>query len=85
MNLTGQKLPSSRGLKFLGKPLDICGLINGSRGIEGGFDFGISSCETPETTKLRSKTSLFGIPPDLRQINMGGDMKNPFFKVEKRI
>lgn len=81
-----------RGLKFLGKPLDICGLIYGSTRRHpiknpGGRlrfqDFQIS--ETPEATKLGSKTRLFGIPPDLRQINMGGDMKNPFFKVEKRL
>lgn len=47
-------------------------------------DFQIS--ETPETTKLRSKTRLFGVPPRFAANQHGGWYeKFPFFKVEKRL
>lgn len=71
-------LPSSRGLKFWGKPpryLWIDLWIQRHWGRLRFRDFQIS--ETPEITKLGSKPVLFGIPPgNSGKINVGGDMNN---------
>ena len=75
------KFKGPRGLKFLGKPpryLWIDQWIQRHWGRLRFRDFQIS--ETPEATKLRSKTRLFGVPPgNSGKINMGGDMNNFLF------